>query len=435
VQKTGIPPDPPMPYRQLDFGLPQKPSPPSMSLYRIAVASSPAPLTLTALLRRVMAAAVVAGLSGCGSKPTSASAPAPAAAPAAPAWLSCPGPSDGASIVSDDINEAHRAFASNPSTQLPPACVFSALAGVATGVTDSTVARALVLAAEVRRRGPATRELAAAEVVLLARAHRYAEVTRAYDRLVALDSQPAFQVVRLALGAARQRGDTVSLLRILARTVPRHDATAAMRTEYNVVRQASQLWAAINEARGLIRQNPRYLAAYPSLVGNFGTLGLADSVVATSRRAFAAGATRSAILPSVELLVSAMLRHAALYGSAYAWDSAIASASRVDSVLSTPSTKFLTATLIVYAAETRSSEIGALVGTPAMSRTVDAAMREQRATGCRRIPAVSASLDLAERRMREVGDGYQGGGQVRSGITAAREKLSSLQDICMRSGE
>jgi len=130
-----------------------------------------------------------------------------------------------------------------------------------------------------------------------------------------------------------------------------------------------------------------------------------------------------------------MLRHAALYGSAYAWDSAIASASRVDSVLSTPSTKFLTATLIVYAAETRSSEIGALVGTPAMSRTVDAAMREQRATGCRRIPAVSASLDLAERRMREVGDGYQGGGQVRSGITAAREKLSSLQDICMRSGE
>ena len=214
-----------------------------MPLSRTAVASPAPPFTLSAFLRGVMVAAVVAGLSGCASKPTSASAPAPAAAPAAPAWLSCPGPSDGASIVADDINEAHRAFASNPSTQLPPACVFSALAGVATGVTDSTVARALVLTGEVRRRGPATRELAAAEVVLLARAHRYAEVTRAYDRLVALDSQPAFQVVRLALGAARQRGDTVSLLRILARTVPRHDATAAMRTEYNVVRQASQLWA------------------------------------------------------------------------------------------------------------------------------------------------------------------------------------------------
>jgi len=31
------------------------------------------------------------------------------------------------------------------------------------------------------------------------------------------------------------------------------------------------------------------------------------------------------------LLVSAMLRHAALYGSAYAWDSAIASASAIRS--------------------------------------------------------------------------------------------------------
>jgi len=385
-----------------------------------------------------MTAVILAGLSGCASKPTSAtSAPAPAAAPAAPAWLSCPGPSDGVSIVADDITEAHRAFVSNPSTPVPPACVFSALAGVANSVSDSTVAHALILAAEARRRGREPRELAAAEVVLLARAHRYAEVTRAYDRLVALDSQPSLQVSRLAMAAARQRGDTVSLLRILARTASRRDAPAAMRTEYNVVRQASQLWAAVNEARGLLRQNPRYLAAYPSLVGNFGTLGLADSVVATSRRAFAAGATRTAILPSVELLVSAMLRHAALYGSAYGWDSAITSATRVDSALSTPSTKFLTATLIVYAAEARSSEIGVLVGTPAMSRTVDAATKEQRATGCRRIPAVATSLDLAERRLREGGDNYQNGGgngQVRSGITAAREKLSSLQDICTRSG-
>jgi hypothetical protein len=396
----------------------------------------PSPVPPAAFLRGATAVVLFAALSGCASKPTStASASAPAAAPATPAWLSCPGPSDGVSIVADAITEAHRAFVSNPSTQLPPACVFSALAGVANSVSDSTVVRALVLAAEVRRRGPEPRDLAAAEVVLLSRAHRYAEVSRAYDRLAALDSQPALHVVRLAIAAARQRGDTASLLRILARTVPRHDATAAMRTEYNVVRQASQLWAAVNEARGLLRQNPKYLAAYPSLVGNFGTLGLADSVAATSRRALAAGATRSAILPSVELLVSAMLRHAALYGSAYPWESAIASATRVDSALSTPSTKFLTATLIVYAAEARSSEIGVLVGTPALSRTADAATKEQRATGCRRIPAVAASLDLAERRLREGGDSYQGGnGQVRSGISAAREKLSSLQDICTRSG-
>jgi hypothetical protein len=405
--------------------------PPPMSPSRITAS----PTTLSAFFRGATAIAVLAGLGACTTKPAStATTPVPGAGPATPAWVSCPGPSDGASIVADKINEAHRALTSNLSTQLPPACVFSALAGVANSVTDSTVARALALVAEARRRGPQPRELGAAEVVLLARARRYAEVTRAYDRLVALDSQPALQVSRLAMAAARQRGDTASLLRILARTVARHDAPAAMRTEYNVLRQAGQLWTAINEARGLLRQNPRYLAAYPSLVGNFGTLGLADSVVATSRRAFAAGATRGAILPSVELLVSAMLRHAALYGGTYSWDPAIASATRVDSALSTPSTKFLTAALIVYAAEARSSEIGVMLGATAMVGALDTA-REQRTTGCRRIPSVAASLDLAERRLREGGDSYKGGNeQVRSGVVAAREKLSSLQDICTRSG-
>ena len=321
---------------------------------------------------------------------------------------------------------------SNPSTPLPPACVFTALAAVASNITDSTSAHALALAAEVRRRGPEPRELLAAEVVLLARAQRYTEVSRTYDRLVALDSQPALNVSRLAMAAARQRRDTASLLRILSRMVTRADANAAMRTEYNVIRQAGSLWAAINEARGLVRQNPRYVAAYPSLVGNFGTLGLADSVVATTRRALAAGATRAALLPSVELLVSAMIRHAALYGSTYGWDPVIASATRVDSAFSTPSTKFLAAALIVYAAEARSMEIGAMVGTPAMAPVVDAGVAQQRATGCRRIAAVSASLDLAERRLNEGGDKYPGGGQVRAGLSAARAKLSSLQSICSR---
>lgn len=393
------------------------------------------PTTPSAFFRGTMTVVVLTSLGACATTPTSkAPAPGPTAAPAAPAWLSCPGPSDGASIVADKINEAHRALAANASTQLPPACVFSALVGVANSVTDSTVGRALALVAETRRRGPEPRELAAAEVALLARARRYAEVTRAYDRLIALDSQPALHLSRLAMAAARQRGDTASLLRILARTVTRHDAPAAMRTEYNIVRQANQLWAAINEARGLVRQNPRYLEAYPSLVGNFGTLGLPDSVIATSRRAFAAGAARSAILPSVELLVSAMLRHAALYGGTYSWDAAIANATRVDSALSTPSTKFLTAALILYAAETRASEIGVMVGTTELVGTLDAA-REQRTTGCRRIPGVAASLDLAERRLREGGDSYKGGNeQVRTGLTAAREKLASFQDICTRSG-
>jgi len=393
------------------------------------------PLSLPRLRGAVAAVplAALAALAACASSSTpAASVPAPvAAAPATPSWLTCPDPTDGPSVVANDINEAYRAWTSNPATQLPPACVFSALARVASGVTDSTNNRGLALVAEARRRGPASapRDLLAAEVLLLARGRRFAEVSRAYDRLIAVDSQPPSDVLRVAMAAARQRGDTTSLIRILARAVARPDGSAMMRTEYNVVRQASQLWSAINEARGLVRQNPRYLAAYPSLVGNFGTLALADSVIATSRRALAAGATRSAILPAVETLVSAMLRHAALYGSTYGWDPVIAAAARVDSVFSAPSTKFLNAALIVYAAEARSTEIGAMVSSLASD-----APSEQRAASCRRIPTVSASLDVAERRLREGGDQYSGAGQVRSGLAAAREKLLALSAICSRGG-
>jgi hypothetical protein len=203
-----------------------------------------------------------------------------------------------------------------------------------------------------------------------------------------------------------------------------------MRTEYNVIRQTSQLWGAINEARGLVRQNPRYFAAYPSLVGNFGTLGLADSVIATFRRALAAGAARSAVVPSVETLVGAMVRHATLYGSTYSWDSAIATAMRVDSAVSAPSTKFLTAAMIIYAAEARSTAIGALAGAPAPAN--DVASAQQRTSGCRQIPTVSASLDLAERRLREAGDQYSGVGQLRSALDAARKKLAALNEACSR---
>jgi hypothetical protein len=384
--------------------------------------------------RRVAVAAfALTGVAACASNPpATAAAPSPVAAPAAPAWLTCPDPADGPSIVANDINEAYRAWTSNSSSPLPPACVFTALARVNTGVTDSTNGRAITLVGEMRRRGasPEARDLVAAEVVLFARGRRFAEVSRAYDRLIAVDSQPSIEVLRLAMAAARQRGDTASLLRILSRAAARPDANPMMRTEYNVTRQAAQLWGAISEARGLVRQNPRYFAAYPSLVGNFGTLGLPDSVIVTFRRAVAAGATRSAIVPSVETLVGAMLRHAALYGSTYGWDPVIATATRLDSAISTPSTKFLTAALIVYAAEARSTDIGAMTGSPA----TDPAAAQERATGCRQIPNVSASLDLAERRLRDGGEQYSSAGQVRSGLSAARQKLASLSAVCARAG-
>jgi hypothetical protein len=386
--------------------------------------------------RSLISAAAIAAVTACASKPAPTPAPAPAPVVAAtPTWLSCPDPTDGPSIIANSIDEAHRAWTANPSTQLPPPCVFSSLARVAGSVTDSTNDRALALAAEVQRRGPAQRDLLAAEVMLFARGRRFADVSRTYDRLVTLDPPPAMEVSRLAIAAARQRGDTASLLRLLSKTMTRSDASPALRMEYNVVRQSKQLWAAINEARGLLRQNPKYLVAYPSLVGNFGTLGLGDSVVATTRRAFAAGASRATILPAVETLVNAMLRHASLYGSTYGWDAAVASATRVDSALSTPSTKFLVAALIIYAAESHTAEMSALIGTPALASASDAASTQRRATGCGRIPAVTASLDVAARKLRDGGDRYPGGaGQVHAGLSAAREKVTSLEAICRRAG-
>src|SRR6185503_19430393 len=170
---------------------------------------------------------------------------------------------------------------------------------------DSLNDHALALAAELRRRGSDQRDLLATEVMLLAHLRRYADVSRTYDRLVALDSTPAIEVTRLAIAAARQRADTAALVRILARTATQPGAGAAMAAEYNVLRQRTALWTAINEARGLVRQNPKYLTAYPSLVGNFGTLGMADSVIAYIRRALAQGATRAALTPSLETYVSA----------------------------------------------------------------------------------------------------------------------------------
>ena len=245
--------------------------------------------------------------------PTPVAAPPVAAAPAV--MQTCPDPADGPSIVINAVDEAHRALVANPNTPLPPVCVFASFARIPGPVPDSLDDHALALVGELRRRGSNQRELLATEIVLLARLRRYAEVSRAYDRLVALDSQPAIEVSRLAIAAAHQRADTATLLRILARTASQPGAGSARAAELNVLRQVGALRSAINEAVGLIRQNPRYVAAYPSLVGNFGTLGLADSVVVYVRRALAQGVARATLTPSLETFVTATLRHAALYGT------------------------------------------------------------------------------------------------------------------------
>jgi len=127
-----------------------------------------------------------------------------------------------------------------------------------------------------------------------------------------------------------------------------------------------------------------------------------------------------------------MLRHATLYGSTEDWDATIVRATRVDSVLSSPSTKFLLAVLTVHAADARSADIAAMVPALGMSRTSDAAADRRRLEGCQRLPAATSLLDLAERRLREGGDRYAGGGvaQVRAALDATRSKLATLQTRC-----
>lgn len=315
--------------------------------------------------------------------------------------------------------------------------MLSAFGRLTTPVPDSIDTHAIGLAAEIARRG-GNSDIHESEVLLYSRAHRYADVSRAYDALAAANPQPPIDVVRMAIVAAHQRGDSAALLRLLTRTASRPDAPPVLRAELNVQRQGASLYSAIAEARGLVRQNPKYLAAYPSLIGNFGTLGASDSVVAYLRRALAQGASRASLTTSVDPLVNTMLRRAAIYGSAYGWDAQIAAASRVDAELTTPSTKFLVASLVVQSVDPQVTEISGLVnGSSFGARSlggVSAGASSDRAAGCARIAPALASLTRAEARMREGGDRYSGGGaaQVAGAISAERSRLTAFQDVCAR---
>lgn len=385
---------------------------------------------------------VLAAAAACASK--SGSAPTPGAAPssasasrasASGAAQGCPGPTDGPTIVVGAVEDAHRAWVANPSAPLPPPCVFVAYSRLSARVPDSLDAHALALVAESRRRGASERELLAAEVALFARARRYADVIRTYDRLVTVDPQPAVDVSRLAIAAARQKPDTAALIRILTKAAANPEAGPLPAGELKVLRAVGPLWAAINEAKGLVRQSPKNVTPYPSLVGNFGTLGLPDSVATYLRRALAQNAPRASLTQPLDLLVTTMLRHASLYGNANRWNASIAGASRVDSALSTPSTKFLVAALIVHSAQPEIASISSSVeGSPLLASAADQSKTQDRAEACQRLAPLETRLSLAESRMRAGGSTYGGGGsaQVASAISVVRGRIVSLEQQCAK---
>lgn len=389
-------------------------------------------------LGAALTAAALATLSACAPKPATPT-PTPAA-PAAPAISqTCPGPTDGPSIIVQAVEDAHRAMVANPTGPVPPVCLVTAFAHIQTAMPDSLEQHAIAIAAELDKRGTNRKELLASEIALLARAHRYPEVSRAYDRLVAIDPRPSTDVLRIAIVAAYQRADSASLLRLLNTAAARPDAPPALKSEQNVMRQVAALKSAINESRGLIRQNAKYVQAYPSLVGNFGTMGATDSVVAYIARGLRQGTSRGALAPALDLFVNAMLRHAAVYGSSYGWDAQIAAAARVDSALSTSSTKFLVASLIVQGTEPLVGELTAqITGSSLAPRSTGGAeatdAAQQRGMGCQRVTRALSSLDVASAKLHAGGDRYTGGGvaQIAAGIGAERERLSALQDVCTR---
>jgi hypothetical protein len=377
-----------------------------------------------------------------GTTPAPAPAPEPVAAatPAAPTIMqTCPESSDGPSIIVGAVEDAHAALSANPGTPLPPACVLVAFGDVHGAVPDSISAHALAIATELDRRGTASKDLFTSQVVLLSRARRFADASRAYARLVAVEPQPPMDVAKLGLTAAREQGDTATLIRMLGTLATRPGAPQAFRTERSVVTQAKALREAIVEARGIVRQNPKYLMGYPSLVGNFGTLGWADSVASYARRALAQGATRASLTPALGTYVNSALRHSLLYGSAYGWETPIRNAKTVDAALSTPSTKFLVASLIVQGADPQLADAGALIKgaswRPLSSGAAAQAQAAQnRAAGCQRLPAIAESLDVAAAQLRAGGDKYPGGGvdQIVGGLNAERARISELQQICPR---
>lgn len=378
-------------------------------------------------------AAAAACASKAGSPPTPGSAPSSRSASGAK--QNCPDATDGPTILAAAVEDAHRAWVANPSARLPSPCVLAAYSRVSGPVPDSLDAHALALVGELRRRGASERELLAAEVGLYARVQRYADVLRTYDRLLTVDPQPAVEVSRLALAAARYKPDTAALIRILTKTATNPEAGPLPGGELKVLRAVGPLWSAINEAKGLVRQNPKNVTAYPSLVGNFGTLGLPDSVATYLRRALAQSAPRASLSQPVDLLVTTMLRHATLYGSANRWDVSIAGASRVDSALSTPSTKFLLAALIVHSAQPEIASISSSIeGSPVLPRAAGLSKTQDRAEACQRLAPLETRLTSAESRMKAGGSKYSRGGaaQVASAIMAVRNRIVSLEEQCGR---
>jgi hypothetical protein len=262
-------------------------------------------------------------------------------------------------MLSYYVEVAYRAFQRDSSHALPAPCLLSALAArratalptVVTGALemvrsfpDSTYAHALALTEALLSGGSGEIDLLDTKVSLLARLRRYADVGPTFDLLVARDSaRGTLAAYKMAISSARRAADTASMLRYVAAAATKFPADAQLAAEYNVLRQMGRMRSLIDSLHRAMRADPSLTLGYASLASIYGNLRQPDSTLAYIRRGLAHGVPRQTMADALRSLIGALLREAQISDGPDTWEQTTPVALDIDSVLSTPESKYLVA--------------------------------------------------------------------------------------------
>lgn len=259
--------------------------------------------------------------------------------------MDCPDSVTPARMVDYELGRAHAEWLKNPQTQLPPICVYEAIARAPLAHSDSAVAGALDFSAEALKRSPGDALMLRARIVLLYRAQRYAEVAPAMDELFFTggSARVSEQAHRVTVAAAMQLRDTAAIINRLANAAERYPRANLFAPEYEVWRQLGRLRALVDSVHRRMKQDPRVVGGYASLASIYGSLDRPDSAIAYTKLALNHGVSRPLVEPALGSLIGVRLRRAQILGSPAVWRATLPVARAADSALSTPSSKYLVA--------------------------------------------------------------------------------------------
>jgi hypothetical protein len=359
-----------------------------------------------------------------------------ALAQALTAQPACPGATDGRSILESAIAAAHRSAALRPDGAPPAVCLVAAIANTPLQLADSAFLQALDVGDAIRR-AQNDRSILVHRIVLASRARRYAEVPATFDTLIATDSARVTQeLARMAVIAAHRVADTASMTRALVKASAGLPASAPIAFELQILRQVRRVWLGADTARRVVQANPSRPDGYTRSITVLGTINQLDSVVAYLRLARSRGIPATAFTASMEALVNSMVRHAQAYNAPDGWEPTLEAALAVDSLASTPSTKYLVASAVAHVGLDRVTRLGGLLSGPGIttlggSRTPISP--ETRELACPRLMSLTPLLDLADERLRAGGNRYEAAAAVAS-VTSAlaqlRSRLEPLRPMC-----